>query len=101
MNKRFAYTLRRESSKWAAALAIGLSASLCLSIGAEARDAHKQKSETISVYLFKDKAKNGARFNTPTSAKTIKVSATQYAGATTYVCTPSGFGQKSRCFNRD
>jgi hypothetical protein len=33
--------------------------------------------------------------------KVVKVSASQYFGATPYVCTPSGFGQKSRCFMRD
>ena len=53
MNNVFAYTVRRESLKWAAAIVVGLSASLCLTAGAEAKDARKQKSETVSVYLVK------------------------------------------------
>ncbi|QWK80515.1 hypothetical protein [Ochrobactrum sp. BTU1] len=101
MNNVFAYTARRETLKCAAAIIVGLFASLCLTAGAEAKDAGKQKSETISVYLVKYMVNSQARYNKPASAKAIKVSATQYAAGTLYVCTPSGFGQKSRCFIRD
>ncbi|WP_139976566.1 hypothetical protein [Ochrobactrum sp. CGA5] len=101
MNNVFAYAVRRESLKWAAAIIVGLSASLCLTAGAEAKDTRKQKSETVSVYLAKFKVGNQARFHKPATAKVIKVSASQYATGTPYVCTPSGFGQKSRCFPRD
>lgn len=101
MNNVFAYTVRGESLKWAAAIVVGLSASLYLTAGAEAKDARKVKSEMVSVYLVKYKVNSQARYNKPASAKVIRVSATQYAAGTPYVCTLSGFGQKSRCFIRD
>ncbi|MBR7652570.1 hypothetical protein HED50_20025 [Ochrobactrum oryzae] len=101
MNNVFAYAVRRESLKWAAAVVVGLSASFCLTAGAEAKDTRKQKSETVSVYLAKYKVNSEVRYNKPASAKVVKVSASQYATGTPYVCTPSGFGQKSRCFIRD
>ncbi|MEJ5022673.1 hypothetical protein WH297_23450 [Ochrobactrum vermis] len=101
MNTIFAYTVRRESLKWAAAAVVGLSVSLCLTAGAQAKDTRKQNNATVSVYLAKYKANSEARFNKPASARVIKVSASQYATGTPYVCTPSGFGQKSRCFIRD
>jgi hypothetical protein len=85
MNNVFFNAVRRESVKWVATAAIGLAASLCLSANAQAKDSHKPKNDTRSVYLV----------------KVVKVSASQYFGATPYVCTPSGFGQKSRCFMRD
>ncbi|KAB2657875.1 hypothetical protein F9K94_06560 [Brucella tritici] len=101
MNNVFAYAVRRDGLKWAAAIVVGLSASFCLTAGAEAKDIRKQKSATVSVYLAKFEIGSQARFNKPASAKVIKVSASQYATGTSYVCTPSGFGQKSRCFIRD
>ena len=101
MNNVFAYTVRRERLKWAVAIVVGLSASLCLTAGAEAKDARKQKGETVSVYLAKVRTDGQVRYNKPGSAKVIRVSASQYASGTSLVCTPSGFGQKSRCFNRN
>ncbi|HWT64370.1 MAG TPA: hypothetical protein VN150_17505 [Ochrobactrum sp.] len=101
MNNVFAYTMRHESLKWAAALVVGLSASLCLTAGAEAKDARKQKSETVSVYRAKVETNGQVRYNKPGSTKVMKVSASRYASGTSLVCTPSGFGQKSRCFNRN
>jgi len=101
MNNVFAYAVRRESLKWATAIVVGVSASFCLTAGAEAKDTRKQKSETVSVYLAKYKVNNEVRYNKPASAKVVKVSSSQYATGTPYVCTPSGFGQKSRCFIRD
>ena len=67
----------------------------------EAKDARKQTSETISVYRAKVETNGQVRYNKPGSAKVMKVSASQYASGTSLVCTPSGFGQKSRCFNRN
>jgi hypothetical protein len=74
---------------------------LCLSANAQAKDSHKPKNDTRSVYLVKYRVNNEVRYNKNPMGKVVKVSASQYFGATPYVCTPSGFGQKSRCFMRD
>lgn len=101
MNTIFSSSARRGSLKLVVATALGLAASLCLTAGAEARDKHKPKSQTLLVYLAKYRSNDQTRFNKPASAKVVRVSASQYAAGTPYVCTPSGFGQKSRCFIRD
>ncbi|TMV03558.1 hypothetical protein [Brucella haematophila] len=101
MNNVFFNAVRRESVKWVATAAIGLAASLCLSATAQAKDSHKPKNDTRSVYLVKYRVNNEVRYNKNPMGKVVKVSASQYFGATPYVCTPSGFGQKSRCFMRD
>ena len=101
MNAVFIYAIRHESLKWVAAVVIGLSASFCLTAGVEAKDSRKQKSETVSVYRAKAETNGQVHYNKPGSTKIMKVSASQYASDTSLVCTPSGFGQKSRCFNRN
>ncbi|MEL4069162.1 hypothetical protein WKW50_03315 [Ochrobactrum sp. GPK 3] len=101
MNNVFFNAVRRESVKWVATAAIGLAASLCLSANAQAKDSHKPKNDTRSVYLVKYRVNNEVRYNKNPMGQVIKVSASQYFGGNSYVCTPSGFGQKSRCFMRD
>ena len=101
MNNVFFNAVRRDCVKWVATAAIGLAASLCLSANAQAKDNHKPKNDTQSVYLVKYRGNNKVRYNKNPMGKVIKVSAAQYFGGNSYVCTPSGFGQKSRCFTRD
>ena len=101
MDNVFFNAVRRESVKWVATAAIGLAASLCLSANAQAKDKYKPKNDTQSVYLVKYRVNNEVRYNKNPMGKVIKVSASQYFGGNSYVCTPSCFGQKSRCFTRD
>ncbi len=101
MNNVFFNAVRRASVKWVATAAIGLAATLCLSANAQAKDKYKPKNDTQSVYLVKYRVNNEVRYNKNPMGKVIKVSASQYFGGNSYVCTPSGFGQKSRCFTRD
>lgn len=41
-----------------------------------------------------------ATTKTTASTKQTKVASTNYLGRAPYICTPSGFGSKTRCFNR-
>ncbi len=34
------------------------------------------------------------------SSKSVRVASANYLGRAPYICTPSGFGSKTRCFNR-
>jgi hypothetical protein len=71
------------------------------SIGsAQAQQPFSAKSEVRSVYLFKMRAGNEVRYNKNPRAHTVTISASQYFDSNALVCTPSGFGQKSRCYAR-
>ena len=71
-----------------------------LGMSAEAGDAHKRKEPTRSVYLFKYHVGGEVRYAKRPAGKVVRVSAARYRNGNAYVCTPSGFGQKARCYVR-
>lgn len=89
---------RQNTLKWVVATAIGLTVSV-LSLNAQAGEIRKPKEETRTVYLVKYRVNNEVRYAKKPIGKIIKVSASRYMNSNQYVCTPSGFGQKSRCYN--
>lgn len=88
----------RTSLKWIAAAAIGLTVSTVLGASAQAGESRKPKDEIRSVYLVKYRVNNEIRYTKKPAGKVVKVSASQYRNSNPYVCTPSGFGQKARCY---
>ncbi|RNF36377.1 hypothetical protein A7A09_000055 [Paracoccus methylarcula] len=52
-----------------------------------------------SVYLVKYWVNDQVRYNKASSGKIVKIPASKYLSSNPYTCTPSGFGQKSRCYS--
>lgn len=95
------HTVSRKNLNRAIAALMGLAAATFFTTGVEAADPVNAKNKTRSVYQVKYWVNGEARYNKNPSRKVIKVSEADYANNTPYVCTPSGFGQKSRCYLRD
>ncbi|ODT17796.1 MAG: hypothetical protein ABS35_25030 [Kaistia sp. SCN 65-12] len=89
---------RRNSLKWVTAAAIGLATTLTLQAGAEAKEVRKKKDDTRTVYLVKQRVNGEVRYNKVGKGKIVKISAAEYRAGNSLVCTPSGFGQRSRCY---
>jgi hypothetical protein len=88
----------RNSPKWIAAAA-GLAVSAAIIASAQAGEIRKPKEEEMrSVYLVKYRANNEIQYTRKSAGKVVKVSASRYLNSNPYVCTPSGFGQKARCY---
>lgn len=85
--------------KWVAAVAFGLGLSLVAGTSAQAGEVRKSRDETRTVYLVKYRVNGMVRYNN-NPATVRKISLLQYLHSNPYVCTPSGFGQKSRCYMR-
>ena len=80
-------------------------AALCLPILAisgmstEAGDSRKSNETARSVYLVKYVVNGEVRYaKKPPRGKTVTVSDETYRKSNAFVCTPSGFGQKARCY---
>lgn len=85
--------------KSVAAVAFCLGFSLVAGRSAQAGEVRKPRDETRTVYLVKYRINGMVRYNkNPTTVR--KISFLQYLHNNPYVCTPSGFGQKSRCYMR-
>jgi hypothetical protein len=93
-------TAHRGGLKWVAPAAIGLAVSLALGTSAQAGEIRTSKEETLTVYLVKYRANNTVHYNKKPVGMVRKVTLSQYLRSNPYVCTPSGFGQKSRCYTR-
>ncbi|MHC1551594.1 hypothetical protein [Phyllobacterium sp. K27] len=87
-----------NSLKWITAAAIGFTVSV-VSLNAQAGEIRKPKEEIRSVYLVKYRVNDKIRYAKKSVGKVKKVSASRYRNSNPYVCTPSGFGQKARCYN--
>jgi site-specific DNA-adenine methylase len=85
--------------KWIAPVAFCLGFSLVAGTSAQAGEMRKSRDETRTVYLVKYRVNGMVRYN-KNPAMVRKVSFFQYQQSNPYVCTPSGFGQKSRCYMR-
>lgn len=85
--------------KCVAALAFGLGLSLVAGTSAQAGEMRKSRDETRTVYLVKYRVNGMVRYN-KNPAMVHKISFFKYVQSNPYVCTPSGFGQKSRCYIR-
>ncbi len=90
-------TALRGSLKWVAQAATALAVSLVLGTSAQAGEVRDSKDQTRTVYLVKYRVNGTVHYNKkPVTVR--KVSLSQYLRGNPYVCTPSGFGQKSRCY---
>ena len=67
-------------------------------ISAEAGDAGTRNEATRSIYLVKYQVGGEVRYSKRPARKIVTVSAARYQNSNAYVCTPSGFGQKARCY---
>lgn len=90
----------QDGLKWVASAAIGLAVSLALHASAQAGETRTPKEEVRSVYLVKYRVNNNVRYNKNPAGKVRKVTASRYLNSNPYVCTPSGFGRKARCYAR-
>ena len=88
----------RNSRKSITTAAIGLAVFAALGASAQAGESRKLKDETRSVYLVKYRVNTEIRYTKKSAGKVMKVSTSQYMNSNPYVCTPSGFGQKARCY---
>lgn len=86
---------RHTSVATTVVLGLAIAATICLS--AQAGELRRSKDQTKSVYLVKYQVGKDVRYGKP-SSKIKKVSTSNYTKSNPYVCTPSGFGQKARCY---
>ncbi|MDK4716411.1 hypothetical protein [Rhizobium sp. CNPSo 4039] len=87
---------------------IGVSLSVMLAIASSvimhehanaAENAHI-KNKTVQLYMKKYQKNNVVFYSGSSLAKTTSVSAEDYFKGSPYICTPSGFGRTSHCYNR-
>lgn len=67
---------------------------------ANASDAPQLKSKTVQLYMKKYKKNDVVFYSGRSFAKTTKISSEEYFKGSPYICTPSGFGRTSHCYNR-
>ena len=79
------------------ATAFGLTLLASFGLSAEADDNRKSKEPTRSVYLVRYEVGGEVRY-TKRPIKTVTVTESHYRSFNAYVCTPSGFGRKARCY---
>jgi len=94
------HNARRKSLKWVAVAALALASTLVMQSGAEAKELRKKKDDTRTVYLVKYRVNGDIRYNKGAKGMVVRMSAAEYLNSNSLVCTPSGFGQRSRCFRR-
>lgn len=99
LNKFFS-NAQHNGLKWMTTAATLVAASAMLSSNAQAGEIRKPKQEMRSVYLVKYRVHDGVRYAKNPDGRIVKISASQYRASNPYVCTPSGFGQKARCYTR-
>ncbi len=58
------------------------------------------KNKTVQLYMKKYQKNNVVFYSGSSLAKTTSVSAENYFKGSPYICTPSGFGRTSHCYNR-
>ncbi|MEI5680672.1 hypothetical protein AAAK29_20435 [Mesorhizobium sp. CCNWLW179-1] len=91
---------RNNDLKRVTIASLGFAISAVFSVNAQAEEIYKPKEQARSVYLVKSGSGSKVRYNKNPSKNVVKVSASQYMRSNPYVCTPSGFGQKARCYAR-
>ncbi|PST21614.1 hypothetical protein C7U61_05340 [Rhizobium sp. JAB6] len=79
-------------------LAIAFSAGM--TANANAADGAHGKNKTIQLYMKKYQKNDVVFYSGRSLAKTTSVSAEAYFKGSPYICTPSGFGKTSHCYNR-
>lgn len=96
--KEFLKIAKHSGLKCKVTAAAVVAASVLFSPAAQAGEIRKAKEQVRSVYLVKYWVGNNVRYNKNPASRAAKVSASQYRASNPYVCTPSGFGQKARCY---
>ena len=67
---------------------------------ANAAESQHVKSKTVQLYMKKYQKNDVVFYSGRSLAKTTSVSAEDYFKGSPYICTPSGFGRTSHCYNR-
>ncbi len=87
---------------------VGVSLSIILAIAssvvmhetANAAESVHVKNKTVQLYMKKYQKDNVVFYSGSSLARTTSVSAENYFKGSPYICTPSGFGRTSHCYNR-
>jgi len=64
-----------------------------------AEDTHS-KNKTVQLYMKKYEKNNVVFYSGSSLSRTTSVSSADYFKGSPYICTPSGFGRTSHCYNR-
>lgn len=67
---------------------------------ANAADGQHVKNKTVQLYMKKYQKNDVVFYSGRSLAKTTSISAADYFKGSPYICTPSGFGRTSHCYNR-
>ncbi|SDP48613.1 hypothetical protein SAMN05428967_2342 [Phyllobacterium sp. YR620] len=94
------FSIAHQRLKSITTAAIGLAVSVLVCTDAQAGENRNQTEGIRSVYLVKYRVNNEIRYAKKPARQIVKVSASQYMRSNPYVCTPSGFGQKARCYTQ-
>lgn len=73
---------------------------IALSTNVNASEFTQTKQKTIRLYMKKYEKNNVVFYTGNSLARTAKISSEDYFKGAPYVCTPSGFGRTSHCYNR-
>ncbi|MBB3612663.1 hypothetical protein [Rhizobium sp. BK602] len=74
--------------------------SMTFSSNATASEVDQTKTKTIQLYMKKYERNKVVFYSGNSLARTTKISSKEYFKGAPYICTPSGFGRTSHCYNR-
>jgi len=92
--------LERRCIGWAFAALCIMAPSITFSTNATAAEVDHPKTKTIQLYMKKYERNKVVFYSGNSLAKTTKISSREYFKGAPYICTPSGFGRTSHCYNR-
>lgn len=84
----------------AVAAILSIASSIVMTENANAVESVHVKNKTVQLYMKKYQKNNVVFYSGNSLAKTTSVSAQDYFKGSPYICTPSGFGRTSHCYNR-
>jgi len=79
---------------------LAIASSIAMIENASAAENAQMKNKTVQLYMKKYQKNNVVFYNGSSLARTTSVSAEDYFKGSPYICTPSGFGRTSHCYNR-
>ena len=77
-----------------------IASSLITSGNVNASESARANNKTVKLYMKKYEKDNVVLYSGNSLARTASVSAEDYFKGSPYICTPSGFGRTSHCYNR-
>jgi hypothetical protein len=79
---------------------LAIASSVVMAENANAADNAHVKNKTVQLYMKKYQKNNVVFYSGSSLSKTTSISAEDYFKGSPYICTPSGFGRTSHCYNR-